>query len=774
MLKILIPEQGETAYLKAAEAFRGMYEKVTGQTPEIIARYEPGTDLAVIGSDSVNDFTAQAFAKDWIDSFRIRYGTDDYAIRSVRDGDRTYLFLAGGRGRSTLYAVYDYFERAAGCHYYWDGDVIPHLDALPLDGFDVAESPRFDWRGLRYFAHRGLHRFQAEHWSLDDWKKEIDWMVKRRLNYFMLRIGHDDVFQRAFPDAVDYPNATEKLPEATDGYDDRTLFWPLEFRSVLRKKVMEYAFERDLIHSEDFGTMTHWYSRTPVQYLEKKKPVLLDQSSKGATQTSLCWDPRISENLDNYMKITDVYVSEYGRPDVLHTIGMSERIISSDRRENVKIKYYTYRRILQRVMQKYPTSHILVTGWEFAGFWHNDEIPPFLSELDPQRMTILDYTSDHDDPERTFPAWGILGKFPWILGLFHAYERNSDVHGNYDRIKERLEIASADSMCRGMVIWPEMSHSDTLMFEYFCRNSWKPDQLDVEPVAAEFSSQRYGAWGGAMYSVWQAFLPIMKLVEWGVYSRRQPDDPEYEMYSHHWMDNGCYPMDMLESCVPVTLEQGPFTAHWRYKLRKAAELNGAPRTILTGLSLLPDQALENPFVYRDVIDIARSLIERWMHWGIFKLILMRAEFMNGADNASGIEELCASILALSEKEAQVLGCHADYSMARTYAFLESVCPVNPCYRDSIKRNLVNRYCRQACYEPYKYLFLDEQKAYFSWIVDNVRAGNRGEWENPFGETEKALFNRFMETPLEDMKSPCRGDLKRILAEAADAISAIQF
>ena len=71
MLKILIPEQGETAYLKAAEAFRDMYEKVTGQTPEIIARYEPGTDLAVIGSDSVNDFTAQAFAKDWIDSFRI-------------------------------------------------------------------------------------------------------------------------------------------------------------------------------------------------------------------------------------------------------------------------------------------------------------------------------------------------------------------------------------------------------------------------------------------------------------------------------------------------------------------------------------------------------------------------------------------------------------------------------------------------------------------------------------------------------------------------------
>ena len=26
---------------------------------------------------------------------------------------------------------------------------------------------------LRYFAHRGLKRFQAEHWSLADWQREI-------------------------------------------------------------------------------------------------------------------------------------------------------------------------------------------------------------------------------------------------------------------------------------------------------------------------------------------------------------------------------------------------------------------------------------------------------------------------------------------------------------------------------------------------------------------------------------------------------------------------
>ena len=109
MLKILVPDQGELAYLRAGEAFRDMYGKVTGVTLEIVDQYEPDCDLVVIGSDAVNDFTAKAFAADWIDTLRIRYGTDDYALRSVEADGQKYLFLAGGRGRRTPYAGDDYF-----------------------------------------------------------------------------------------------------------------------------------------------------------------------------------------------------------------------------------------------------------------------------------------------------------------------------------------------------------------------------------------------------------------------------------------------------------------------------------------------------------------------------------------------------------------------------------------------------------------------------------------------------------------------------------------
>lgn len=123
--------------------------------------------------------------------------------------------MADARPRAALYAVYRYFEKFCGCRWFWDGDRIPKRN-LPLQNIDLTESPVFEYRGIRYFAHRSLHRFQAEHWSLEDWKTEIDLMVKKRLNLFMLRIGVDDVFQKAFPDTVSDPDRDMPLPEASE------------------------------------------------------------------------------------------------------------------------------------------------------------------------------------------------------------------------------------------------------------------------------------------------------------------------------------------------------------------------------------------------------------------------------------------------------------------------------------------------------------------------------------------------------------------------------
>ena len=345
MLKILRPVVNEKAYSIAAEEFQNFYRKISGEKLEIISKDDKKSDLIVIGSDAVNIFCHEMIFKNVIDGFKIRYGSDDYHILSAKDGKRKLLFLAGGRGRSTLYAIYDFFTRKAGCRYFWDGDVVPERENISIDKLDIIESPHFKYRGLRYFAHRSLYRFQAEHWDFDDWKHEIDWILKKRLNLMMLRIGIDDIFQKAFPEIVNYPPAEGILPEASPGsYDDRTLFWSMEYRAELRKRILNYAFERDLMHPEDFGTMTHWYSRTPNDFLEKIKPDFLPQATSAYNQpTGRVWDIRQEKNLENYFKLTETHIKEYGSPEIFHTIGLAERKCFESREENLKLKLYTTR-----------------------------------------------------------------------------------------------------------------------------------------------------------------------------------------------------------------------------------------------------------------------------------------------------------------------------------------------------------------------------------------------------------------------------------------------
>ena len=391
-LTVLYPAYAHSAYKIAAESFAGLAKQVSGA--ECILRSDADTlpeddsSVVVIGTDAVNHYAAGLYFQRKIDDFHIRYNTDDYRIYTRNIDGRMHLFVAGGRPRSTLYAAYRYFEIYCGCRWFWDGDRIPR-GKLPLQGIDITESPRFEYRGLRYFAHRSLHRFQAEHWNLEDWQKEIDWMVKKRLNMFMLRIGLDDIFQKAFPDIVPYPAYDQHLPEGLEGYDDRSLFWSLEYRGKLRRKLLAYAFERDLMHPEDCGTMTHWYSRTPVAYLEKVKPALLSgqHNSPYNEQTALVWDIREEENLNNYFKLTDTHVREYGKPELFHTIGLAERSYSSDREENMRLKLNVYRRIAAHLKQKYPGAPLLIASWDLWMFYTPEEVQRLVAELDPAQAT---------------------------------------------------------------------------------------------------------------------------------------------------------------------------------------------------------------------------------------------------------------------------------------------------------------------------------------------------------------------------------------------------
>ncbi|MCQ2392627.1 MAG: alpha-N-acetylglucosaminidase N-terminal domain-containing protein, partial [Kiritimatiellae bacterium] len=573
-------------------------------------------------------------------------GRDAYTIVSAGNGVK----ITGSNARSVLYGVYDLLERRGGCHWFWDGDVVQKKAAIDLAGLDIREEARFEYRGLRYFAHRGLTRFQAEHWGLVDWKKEIDWILKRRLNVFMLRIGQDDLFQRTFPETCVYPDPANPLPGAGKGYDNRSLFWSLEFRGKLRHDLQQYAFARGLLVPEDFGTMTHWYSRTPEDFLAKKDPPFLPQATRGYSEKNgLVWDIRDDKWADAYWKLTTTAVEAYGQgaPErLLHTIGLGERKCYTNRQDNFNLKLEALGKFMSRAKRDYPDAKVLLAGWDFYFTWQPEEVQALIKTLDPKHAIIWDYEGDvtHYRPgyskPNDFTQWGVVGKFPYTYSIFLAYESALDTRANYPLIEERQKLVQNDPACAGYILWPESSHTDTLCLRYFTANAWSSTAVPHQAVLDEFCASRYGAQAAAMKAIWTKALPLSWMMRWR------------GGCNYVFTDGKSYPAENAEEITRL--------ANWK-------GFEAAPE-IFAGLARMP---WADDFLRRDTVDVARMALDRVI---VYRANLLKRDYLDwqkGARDGADLPARAANVAALMEKMADLLALHTDYSLWESYLRLDA-------------------------------------------------------------------------------------------------------
>ena len=116
-ITVIYPKQAPKVYKICAEEFCRLCGEITGETPRMITDDIPidslsHTKTVVIGGKEVNRYAAHYKGK-----LPVTEGTDGYFISTAELCGNTALFLWGGRGRSTLYAVYRYFEKFLSCPY---------------------------------------------------------------------------------------------------------------------------------------------------------------------------------------------------------------------------------------------------------------------------------------------------------------------------------------------------------------------------------------------------------------------------------------------------------------------------------------------------------------------------------------------------------------------------------------------------------------------------------------------------------------------------------
>ena len=638
--------------------------------------------------------------------------------------------ITGSNLRSVWYGLYDLLERRGGCRWFWDGDVVPKRGEIDLSNLDVHEEARFEYRGLRYFAHRGLTRFQAEHWGPEDWKKEIDWILKRRLNVFMLRIGQDDLFQRTFPDACAYPDPAKPLPGAGAGYNDRSLFWSLQFRGRLRDDLQKYGFDRGLMVPEDYGTMTHWYAPTPLDYIENRKPPFYPGADTRPVNNRV-WDVRDERWIDEYWKMTKTAVETYGKgapkPQLLHTIGTGERILSKDKKENFKLKVLGLQRFMSRVERDYPDAKLLMPGWDFYFSWTPQEVKDFLKMLDPKKCIVWDYSADFKGGRKSnFMNWDVIGKFPYTYSIFLAYEKALDARAQYPLIEERQRLVQNDPFCKGFIFWPESSHTDTLLLRYFTANAWSDRAIPHGEVLDEFCASRYGANAEAMKAAWKAVLPASWLRGWTT----------------------TYGDGMLggdfggEKAVPALPK-------WRKNVADAEKV----------FAMLAEIEWKDDFIKRDTIDIARMALDRaisrrradlsadvgkWRKGGTASV-----QQQEGAVESAELVERANEIAEMCDLMADLLALHTDYSLWESYLRLDAVQKIqNPDFSKTLFENASCNYCRSHQYELARYWYAPHFRKVAENLAKAIAAGDRKAKLSPNAEQERLALK---ERPLESLK-----------------------
>ena len=205
----------------------------------------------VLGGDAAKG-AAEAVPAEAFD----RLGAEGYLLKTIKQGGRRYLLIAGGSTLGTLYGAYAFIEKL-GVRFYLEGDVVPDEKiAFVLPDLDEKSRPLFARRGIQPF-----HDFAEgpDWWDEETYKAILLQLPKLRMNVFGLH-----TYPEKNPNAE--PTVWIGLPGEFDAGGNVTASYPSSYQNTLRsnpwshnwgyrpKPTSRFHFgAADLFERDDFG-----------------------------------------------------------------------------------------------------------------------------------------------------------------------------------------------------------------------------------------------------------------------------------------------------------------------------------------------------------------------------------------------------------------------------------------------------------------------------------------------------------------------------------------
>ena len=458
----------------AAKEFARYASSILGRKIQVASSIKGlrGTGLIVIGIPE-DSAIMQALQEAGVDVRGAGLGEEGFMIKSFKHSGSEALLIAGKSDIGTLYGVYHYLEHFCKVGFFWSEDHVPTLKQMPLKGIDLEENPRF---AERYMTCPGGYSF-SEYWAWPDWKKDLEYRVKKKHNLISIFLAYDLVWRKVL---------------SRHGVPPQPLSKSDIFRDQLARRIYDYARKLGLrtITPAFMGDVPAEFAAAHpnVRYIGVKKWDL----TPFRTRLIYPSDPMFKTLGEEFLR---TYASEYGTDHYYFTSPYAESYVGDTPEERRNIKTDFAKGVQEYMTAADPEWRWLADSWTFftGEFWPLDDVKLFCTATDPQRFTVYDTWGEERPLYRINNYY--YGRF-WTLGVLHTFGGNTTLRGDLQGLIDSVMSIIRDpkaNRCKGIFLVPETIHHNDLYFDLITTLWWNPETIDLDSFLQDYAERRYGA-----------------------------------------------------------------------------------------------------------------------------------------------------------------------------------------------------------------------------------------------------------------------------------------
>lgn len=704
-LVIVRPARPEYLEERAAEELSQYVRMMVGASPVEVVDTEvadllSGKTFFLIGSDRRNRFSRRLLKDGHLQVLRrMPDHRDAFVICGEEVSGAEVLLLAGLNPIGTLYSVYEYLETGCRVGFFQDGEHVPRSKRLPIVGLESVKRPRFDNRlHFAWNAHRAIKKYHSFWWTLEDWKREFDWMVKRRMNMVRLDMGYysrfaGDAFEQAFPEIGPEPEETmyRRFAGWIVGWG-----WPPKYRRKLTQQLLQYGRKLGIrfIYSLSYGTVAFRFKDKHPEYK------YLPGNQYGESRQISPYDANgYKVERKHLSKIIELFATDHlymYTPYAEIDVGEG----SMDRNLTMRIK--AGKRIRKLIKDVDPQGVWVTDTWDMACStrWNASVVRKYLDSFPTGGMYVYDTAAEIMPLYRKYGWWH--GK-KWAFGVIHCFAGKETLHGNPRQLIRRAREASSCRTCTGLFMIPESTHHNVMFWDLTTHLAWSPDVIQFDDYLREYVARRYGT--ELLEPMCEAWRKIARVV-YGPVGRG--------LIGHVYLKHPWY--QWPEDC-PLFGEVKPGFLRQMESVKKELHLLGEALGILLKYRR---RQRDNPVYVEDVIVVFRTFVEKYFHLEAGKAYLA---FKDGAKKA--FQKRRDRAINVPSLLADVLSACPSYSINRTISDACRVRGHNRHLPEMIRQACINvGYVNNDVYEQFHGQYIPRTQAYFDLLSDKLARGDR--------------------------------------------------